>query len=124
MGGYDIFKTTLSETGLWSKPENIGYPINTPDDDVFFVMAPEGKIAYYSAIRERGIGGKDIYKVIYLGAEKDMMLSGEDQLIAGLQKPHDAFPGPISHFRQEAVGHEREAVAQVAAAGRRDHVHE
>jgi outer membrane protein OmpA-like peptidoglycan-associated protein/tetratricopeptide (TPR) repeat protein len=89
MGGYDIFKTTLSETGLWSKPENIGYPINTPDDDVFFVMAPDGKTAYYSTIRERGIGGKDIYKVIYLGAEKDMLLGGEDHLIAGLQKPHD-----------------------------------
>jgi outer membrane protein OmpA-like peptidoglycan-associated protein len=91
MGGYDIFRTELSETGLWSKPENIGYPINTPDDDVFFVLASDGKTAYYSTIRERGLGGKDIYKVIYLGAEKEMILSGEGELIAGLQKPHDIF---------------------------------
>ncbi len=89
MGGYDIFTTTISETGLWSKPENVGYPINTPDDDVFFVLTAEGKTGYYSTIRERGIGGKDIYKVIYLGAEKEMILSGEEKLIAGLQKPPD-----------------------------------
>jgi outer membrane protein OmpA-like peptidoglycan-associated protein/tetratricopeptide (TPR) repeat protein len=89
MGGYDIFNTKKSETGLWSKPENIGYPINTPDDDVFFVLAPDGKTAYYSTIRENGIGGKDIYKVIYLGAEKEMILSDEGELIAGLQKPPD-----------------------------------
>jgi outer membrane protein OmpA-like peptidoglycan-associated protein len=96
MGGYDIFRTELSETGLWSKPENIGYPINTPDDDVFFVLAPDGKTAYYSTIRESGIGGKDIYKIIYLGAEKEMILSDEGELVAGLQKPPDNifFQGP------------------------------
>jgi outer membrane protein OmpA-like peptidoglycan-associated protein len=91
MGGYDIFRTQLSETGLWSKPENIGYPINTPDDDVFFVLASDGKTAFYSTIRESGIGGKDIYRIIYLGAEKEMILSGEGELIAGLQKPYDIF---------------------------------
>jgi outer membrane protein OmpA-like peptidoglycan-associated protein/tetratricopeptide (TPR) repeat protein len=96
MGGYDIFRTKLSETGLWSKPENIGYPINTPDDDVFFVLTTDGKTAYYSTIRENGIGGKDIYKVVYLGAEKEMALSGEGDLVAGLQKPPDNifFGGP------------------------------
>ncbi len=96
MGGYDIFITRISETGLWSKPENIGYPINTPDDDVFYVPSPDGKTAYYSTIRENGLGGKDIYKIIYLGAEKEMMLSDEGELVAGLQKPHDNifFQGP------------------------------
>jgi outer membrane protein OmpA-like peptidoglycan-associated protein/tetratricopeptide (TPR) repeat protein len=89
MGGYDIFSTRKSETGLWSKPENIGYPINTPDDDVFFVMAPDDKTAYYSTIRENGLGGKDIFKIIYLGAEKEMILSDEGKLVAGLQKPPD-----------------------------------
>jgi len=91
MGGYDIFRTELSETGLWSKPENIGYPINTSDDDIFFVLSSDNKTAYYSTIRESGIGGKDIYKIIYLGAEKEMILSGEGELIAGLQKPHNIF---------------------------------
>ena len=96
MGGYDIFRSELSETGLWPKPENIGYPINTPYDDIFFVLANDGKTAYYSTILESGIGGKDIYKIIYLGAEKEMILSDEGELIAGLQKPHDNifFRGP------------------------------
>ncbi len=89
MGGYDIFSTRKSETGLWSKPENIGYPINTPDDDVFFVLAPDNKTAYYSTIRENGLGGKDIFKVIYLGAEKEMIMSDEGKLVKGLQKPPD-----------------------------------
>ena len=35
MGGYDIFKSVY-EDGKWSAPENIGYPINTPDNDIFF----------------------------------------------------------------------------------------
>jgi outer membrane protein OmpA-like peptidoglycan-associated protein/tetratricopeptide (TPR) repeat protein len=89
MGGYDIFSTAKSETGLWSKPENIGYPINTPDDDVFFVLTPDNKTAYYSTIRENGLGGKDIFKVIYLGAEKEMIMSDEGKLVKGLQKPPD-----------------------------------
>jgi outer membrane protein OmpA-like peptidoglycan-associated protein/tetratricopeptide (TPR) repeat protein len=89
MGGYDIFSTTKSETGLWSKPENIGYPINTPDDDVFFVLTPDNKTAYYSTIRENGLGGKDIFRVIYLGAEKQMIMSDEGTLVKGLQKPPD-----------------------------------
>jgi len=35
MGGYDIFKSVF-ENGKWSTPENLGYPVNTPDNDVFF----------------------------------------------------------------------------------------
>ena len=40
MGGYDIFKTTYNEGG-WSTPTNIGYPINTAEDDRFFVLSPD-----------------------------------------------------------------------------------
>jgi outer membrane protein OmpA-like peptidoglycan-associated protein len=83
MGGYDIFKSELGKNGLWSEPVNLGYPVNTPDDDVFYTEVPGKKYAYYSTIRENSVGGMDIYKVIYLGAEKEMMFSGEDDLIAG-----------------------------------------
>jgi tetratricopeptide (TPR) repeat protein len=37
MGGYDIFYSTLLDDGKWSSPLNLGYPINSTDDDVFFV---------------------------------------------------------------------------------------
>lgn len=62
MGGYDIFKTTYNPNkNEWTEPQNLGYPINTPDDDVFFSTSPDGKRAYYSSIRDDGMGYTDIY---------------------------------------------------------------
>jgi outer membrane protein OmpA-like peptidoglycan-associated protein len=69
MGGYDIFKSTLNENGQWSEPENLGWPINTPDDDVYFVMGASGQRAYYASDQPGGMGGKDIYRVTFLGPE-------------------------------------------------------
>lgn len=61
MGGMDIFRTVM-ENGKWSTPENIGYPINTPDNDIFFVVSANGTSGYYSSIREGGTGEVDIYQ--------------------------------------------------------------
>ncbi|MFD1873519.1 OmpA family protein [Hymenobacter bucti] len=69
MGGYDIFKSTLSAQGQWSEPENLGWPINTPDDDVYFVLSASGQHGYYSSDQPGGLGGKDIYRVTFLGPE-------------------------------------------------------
>ena len=86
MGGYDIFKSVF-ENGKWSKPENLGWPINTPDDDVFFVISASGRRGYYSSFREDGLGSKDIYQITFLGAEKPPVLSQEDQLLASRVQP-------------------------------------
>lgn len=64
MGGFDIYKSVYDSTGnIWSTPENLGYPLNTPDDDIYFVMSKDGKTGYYSSVREDGIGYNDIYRV-------------------------------------------------------------
>ncbi len=64
MGGFDILYSRIDETtGEWSEPTNIGYPINTVDDDVFFVTSADGKRAYYSSERNDGFGEKDIYMI-------------------------------------------------------------
>jgi outer membrane protein OmpA-like peptidoglycan-associated protein/tetratricopeptide (TPR) repeat protein len=64
MGNYDIFKTVYDEaTGEWSTPENLGYPINTPDNDIYFVSTKDGKRGYYSSIREDALGYDDIYMI-------------------------------------------------------------
>lgn len=65
MGGYDIFKSTLTDAknNKWSEPENLGYPINTPDNDIYFVGSKDGKRGYYSSVREDGRGYADIYRV-------------------------------------------------------------
>jgi outer membrane protein OmpA-like peptidoglycan-associated protein len=65
MGGYDVFKTTFDlKSNEWSEPTNLGYPINTPDDDIYFVVSKDGKRAYYSSVREDGMGYTDIYMVV------------------------------------------------------------
>lgn len=64
MGGYDIFRTTMQYNGLWSTPENLGYPLNNPDDNVFFCPAENGKAGYMSLPgRDGGAGGADIYLI-------------------------------------------------------------
>ena len=63
MGGYDVFFTTLSDDGFWSESENVGYPINTPTDDLYFVLTPDEKSAFYSSSKIDGIGDNDIYVV-------------------------------------------------------------
>ena len=71
MGGYDVFKSIFDENlQVWTTPQNIGYPINTTDDDVFFTVSASGKHAYYSSIRPGGYGEKDVYLITFLGEEK------------------------------------------------------
>jgi hypothetical protein len=64
MGGYDLFRTDLQTNGLWNGPANLGYPINTPDDNIFFMPTGDGKTGYYSVFKDSGGYGKeDIYKI-------------------------------------------------------------
>ena len=91
MGGNDIFYSE-KVNGEWQKPVNIGHPINTPDDDVFFVVAADGRTAYYSSIREDGYGEKDIYRITFLGPEKQPVLNTEDQLLVGLPDKNVEVP--------------------------------
>jgi tetratricopeptide (TPR) repeat protein len=66
IGGYDIFKTEYRNDNSWEAPVNIGYPINTPDNDFFFMPSGTGKTGYYSVFREdSGSGDKDIYKITF-----------------------------------------------------------
>ncbi len=86
MGGYDIFKSTFAD-GKWGEPENLGWPINTPDDDVFFVTSASGRHGYYASERPGGLGSKDIYRITFLGPEKPPVLSEESQLLASRLAP-------------------------------------
>ena len=62
MGGYDIFYSEI-ENNQWSKPVNMGYPINTTDNDKFFFPINNGKIAYYPRTKPNNYGKTDIYKL-------------------------------------------------------------
>lgn len=66
MGGFDIFTSYLDEeNGFWTTPVNFGYPINTPDDEVFMVTTADGKRSVFSSDKEGGMGEKDIYMITY-----------------------------------------------------------
>ena len=86
MGNYDIFYTVF-ENGQWGEPVNIGYPVNTPDDDVYFVLSASGKHGYYTSFSPDGYGEKDLFMITFLGPEKPLMLSTEDNLIASKVNP-------------------------------------
>jgi outer membrane protein OmpA-like peptidoglycan-associated protein len=86
MGGFDIFKSVY-EDGKWSEPENIGSPINTPDNDVFLTVSASGKHGYYSSTQTNGMGEDDIYMITFLGPEKPIIASNEDNLLASLTAP-------------------------------------
>jgi len=62
MGGYDIFKST-NVNGKWSKAVNLGYPINSVNNETSFCLSVDGKTGYISSNRPGGLGERDIYLV-------------------------------------------------------------
>jgi len=64
-GGFDVYKS-VKEKGFFGKPENLGYPINTPGDELGYMPTPDKYTAYYASTRWGGLGGLDIYKIAYL----------------------------------------------------------
>ncbi len=69
MGGYDIFYSDLGADGKWQETVNVGYPLNTPDDDLHFAPVRNGKSAYISLYSKEGAGNDDIFKVILVPEE-------------------------------------------------------
>jgi hypothetical protein len=62
MGGHDIFMTSKSDPAQdWSKPVNIGYPLNTFDDDLYFTLSANGATGYVAGVKKGGLGDLDIW---------------------------------------------------------------
>jgi hypothetical protein len=62
IGGYDIFKTEYKD-GKWTKPVNLGYPINTLGDEMHFVITADGRRGYMTTRRDDSYGDYDIYEI-------------------------------------------------------------
>lgn len=86
MGDYDIFMSTW-DGNAWTRPENLGFPINSPDIDVFFLVSANKRYGFFTSEKEGGLGLRDIYRIEFLGEEKEPILNSEDKLIASLAKP-------------------------------------
>ena len=79
-GKMDIFYSKLQEDGSWSKPKNIGHPINTADDEVGLIVSADGEKAYFFSRKEKGSKGYDVFSFTMPQKhrpEKVMVLKGE-----------------------------------------------
>lgn len=63
VGGYDVFYSTFKENAEWSIPLNLGFPLNSTDDDVFFNPVKDGYQAYYALDDSGSYGLQDIYRI-------------------------------------------------------------
>ncbi len=66
MGGMDLFQAKKKSDTLWNTPSNLGYPVNTTDDDLNISFAKNKRHAYIAADREGGFGDLDIYRLTFL----------------------------------------------------------
>lgn len=79
MGRFDVFYSQMQSGNRWTEPVNMGHPINTPDDDFFFVPTLDKSQAYYASYRfSENVGRSDIYKV-----EFDSLYNGSLAVIEG-----------------------------------------
>ncbi|MCU0431475.1 MAG: OmpA family protein [Cytophagaceae bacterium] len=81
MGGYDIFSSERNG-GVWSTPRNLGYPINTAGDELYFVLSADAKLGFYSSDKEGGFGKQDLYSIRMPVPDK----SPELELLTGVVK--------------------------------------
>lgn len=63
IGGYDVMYSKMNEDKTWGPSQNMGYPFNSPYDDVFYSTTMDGKTGYYSSNRSGGKGNLDIYYI-------------------------------------------------------------
>jgi outer membrane protein OmpA-like peptidoglycan-associated protein/Tfp pilus assembly protein PilF len=62
MGGQDIFVSRREPDGSWGSPVNLGYPINTVNDENSLLVSPDGEMAYFASDRDGGLGDLDLYQ--------------------------------------------------------------
>ena len=62
MGGADIFMSRRKADGNWGDPVNLGFPVNSADDENSLLVSPSGRMAYFASDREGGVGGLDLYE--------------------------------------------------------------
>jgi tetratricopeptide (TPR) repeat protein len=87
MGGFDIFVSLLMDNNSWSSPINMGYPINSEKDDIYYTSTADGLKAYFSSNRLDGKGSVDIYEVNYIDkADKSSFIISGHLLYEDLSK--------------------------------------
>lgn len=89
IGGFDIMKVVMNADGSFGSPENMGYPVNSTHDDIYFSSIGSGEIAYFTSSRKGGQGEKDIYEVSLNNQKVEQVA-----LLRALVKTKDGSPIP------------------------------
>jgi outer membrane protein OmpA-like peptidoglycan-associated protein len=91
MGGFDIFMSVRDEFDNWSTPINLGYPLNSTGDDIFYTTTMDGMTGYLTSFRRNGEGDKDIYEIRnnFLGKQAVSVLKGEIVVAGNKPLPED-----------------------------------
>ncbi len=83
-GEFSVFTSKISEEGVWGEAEPMGYPLNTTDDNLFFVPVRNGEAGYIARFYDTNIGGSDIFRIEFLPADieeepkKEPLMSPEE----------------------------------------------
>jgi tetratricopeptide (TPR) repeat protein len=107
MGGHDIFKSNYDEANAtFSSPKNLGYPINTTDDDMNFRISKNGKFGYIASAKNGGQGDFDIYRVTFNEVESDYsVVIGEFSIKDNAEINYtDVFISVNNNISKELVG--------------------
>lgn len=97
MGGYDIFESKIVTDSSYLKPRNIGYPINTTANDIFFYVSGKGN-AYYSSAKKGGYGQQDIYVINV----KEIVTSKPVLLVKGIITKNRKFGSSIIKVKTQS----------------------
>lgn len=91
IGGFDIMRTVLEDDGSWMIAENLGYPFNSTNDDIFYTTTLDGRKGYMTSFRKDGKGEKDIYEIHndYLGLKDVAVLKGVIKTVDNKPIPED-----------------------------------
>jgi len=100
MGGYDVFYTRLEDDGTFRKPVNIGYPINSTEDEVGFFVSTDGMKGFYASNKLQDQGGWDLYQFdLYEKVRPDKVL-----FIKGTVKDEESFAPVKARIELKNVG--------------------
>ena len=94
IGGYDIFYTVRQDDNTWSKPVRLPYPVNTPDDDLYFYPVENGTGGYMTLYGKDGNSSGDIYFFNIDAGEEIAEVIQEEPADKETEKVEDVVPSP------------------------------
>ncbi len=107
IGGYDIFRSYKLPDGRWTEPENLGFGINTPEDDLYIFVNQDGRTGYFTSRGHDGYGDFDIFDFFFYTPKPSFLEDAKHSLLAFKNEPVNEItlepPVPIKTLRLTVV---------------------